>query len=72
MDGRDGDLILPDFATLRVLPYVRNSAILLGNFVSPETRRISDLCCRGLLCGLVEISRTQHGISFNLEGAIST
>lgn len=64
LSSKDSDVIDPDLSTLRILPYTKSSAAVIGNFVSPETGVTSDVCSRGFLQSVVREAKVKYDITF--------
>ena len=58
----------PDVSTLRILPYVPDSAIVFGTLHNANIAHstTSNLCCRSLLQRIVDQAKTNHQISFTV------
>lgn len=66
IDARRVLVVKPDFNTLRILPYARKTAMIIGNMHDPSTDTLSPLCTRGLLARVVETAEEKHGIIFQV------
>ena len=57
----------PALATLRVLPYAPDSAIVFGTLHNDNILQTSsDLCCRSLLQRIIDQAKTKHQILFTV------
>jgi len=58
-------LIRPDLGSLRVLPYAKASAMVLGTAHSHLNGSLSPLCTRGLLSRVTSSAKNKFGLQFN-------
>lgn len=58
-------VLKPDMSTLRILPYAKKSAMVMGSLYDPSNHKVSPLCTRGLLGRVLETA-THHGIAFQV------
>lgn len=66
LDAQDQVVVMPDMSTLRILPYSKSSAMVIGNLHDQQTGLLSDLCCRGLLQTLVEQAAEQFNVGVSV------
>jgi len=66
VDARRVLTIKPDLNTLRILPYAKKTAMVIGNTYDPSTSTLSPLCTRGLLARVLETAEEEHGITFQV------
>lgn len=70
MDARRVLAIKPDLNTLRILPYSRKTASVIGNVYEPSMDKMSQFCTRGLLARVLETAKVKHGILFQVGAEI--
>ncbi|GKY90553.1 hypothetical protein MPSEU_000029000 [Mayamaea pseudoterrestris] len=56
----------PAMETLRILPYARQSALVICNLVDTATGQRSEYCSRSVLQKLLQICKEIHNIGFNI------
>mmetsp|Transcript_4443 Transcript_4443/g.6408 ORF Transcript_4443/g.6408 Transcript_4443/m.6408 type:complete len:498 (+) Transcript_4443:68-1561(+) len=66
VDARRVLAIKPDLNTLRILPYSKKTALVIGNVYDPSVNMISKFCTRGLLARVLETAEAEHGILFQV------
>ena len=66
IDAKDVLMIMPDFNSMKILPYVSGSAMVFGTLHDQRTGKLSDLCPRGLLIRVLEHAFNTFGIGFAL------
>ena len=54
----------PDFASLRILPYAPQTAMIMCTAHNQQTKELSPLCTRGLLERVLQEARSEMGIEF--------
>lgn len=63
LSARDVLVIHPDLHTLRVLPYAKGTAMVMGNLHDQITGKLSEFCTRGLLQRVIETAKVE-GLGF--------
>jgi glutamine synthetase len=65
VDARRVVVLKPDMSTLRILPYAKRTAMVMGSLYDPSNHQVSSLCTRGLLGRVLETAM-HHGIAFQV------
>jgi glutamine synthetase len=55
-----------DPASLRILPYAKKTAVVMGNFHDQYSDEVSPYCTRSLLSKVVQNATEEHNIAFNV------
>lgn len=70
IDARDVLMMKPDLSTLKILPYLKNSAMIFGTLHDQRSSELSDLCPRGLLARVIETADERLGVGFTAGAEI--
>ena len=67
LDARGVLDIQPDLSTLRVLPYAKKTALIIGTAHDQYSGELSEFCPRGLSSRVLQTAEKDHKDKFNFQ-----